>query len=99
MKQKLCLTGALIHEPKLLVLDEPFVGLDPKSAHTLKEFMRETCSNGGAIFFSTHVLPVAETLCNRIAVIKSGRIIAQGDTAKIKGVSSLENVFLELTEQ
>ena len=89
MKQKLCLTGALIHEPKLLVLDEPFVGLDPKSAHTLKEFMRETCSNGGAIFFSTHVLPVAETLCNRIAVIKSGRIIAQGDTAKIKGDSSL----------
>lgn len=99
MKQKLCLTGALIHEPKLLVLDEPFVGLDPKSAHTLKEFMRETCSNGGAIFFSTHVLPVAETLCNRIAVIKSGRIIAQGGTAKIKGDSSLENVFLELTEQ
>ena len=99
MKQKLCLIGALIHEPKLLVLDEPFVGLDPKSAHTLKEFMRETCSNGGAIFFSTHVLPVAETLCNRIAVIKSGRIIAQGDTAKIKGDSSLENVFLELTEQ
>lgn len=99
MKQKLCLIGALIHEPKLLVLDEPFVGLDPKSAHTLKEFMRETCSNGGAIFFSTHVLPVAETLCNRIAVIKSGRIIAQDDTAKIKGDSSLENVFLELTEQ
>ena len=99
MKQKLCLTGALMHEPKLLVLDEPFVGLDPKSAHTLKEFMRETCSNGGAIFFSTHVLPVAETLCNRIAVIKSGRIIAQGDTAKIKGDSFLENVFLELTEQ
>lgn len=99
MKQKLCLIGALIHEPKLLVLDEPFVGLDPKSAHTLKEFMRETCSNGGAIFFSTHVLPVAETLCNRIAVIKSGRIIAQGDTAKIKGDFSLENVFLELTEQ
>jgi len=98
MKQKLAIISALIHEPKLLILDEPFVGLDPKASHTLKEFMREMCQKGSAIFFSTHVLEVAEKLCNKIAIIKSGKLIASGETEKVKGDSSLEQLFLEVTE-
>lgn len=98
MKQKLEIVGALIHNPKLLILDEPFVGLDPKAAFTLKEMMREFCAGGGAIFFSTHVLEVAEKLCNKIAVIKNGRIIANGEMDEVIGNQSLEEVFLELTD-
>lgn len=96
MKQKLAVISALIHKPKLLVLDEPFVGLDPKAAHTLKEIMREICNEGSAIFFSTHVLEVAEKLCNKIAIIKGGKIVAEGTTEEVKGNSSLEDVFMEL---
>ena len=96
MKQKLAIISALIHKPKLLVLDEPFVGLDPKAAHTLKEIMNEVCNEGSSIFFSTHVLEVAEKLCHKIAIIKDGRIVAEGETEKIKGDSSLEEVFMEL---
>ncbi len=98
MKQKIALISALIHNPKLLLLDEPFVGLDPKAAHTLKGFMAELCQNGSAIFFSTHVLEVAEKLCNKIAIIKNGRLIAAGEMDKVKGDESLEKLFLELTE-
>jgi ABC-2 type transport system ATP-binding protein len=98
MKQKLAIISALIHSPKLLVLDEPFVGLDPKSAFTLKAIMRELCETGSAIFFSTHVLDVAEKLCNKIAIIRDGKLIACGDTDDVKGDGSLEQVFLELTE-
>lgn len=98
MKQKLALTSALIHQPKLLVLDEPFVGLDPKAAHLLKQFMHELCSQGSAIFFSTHVLDVAEKLCNKIAIIKDGRLIESGPIAQVKGNSSLEDVFMELID-
>jgi len=98
MKQKLAIISALIHSPKLLVLDEPFVGLDPKSAHTLKIIMRELCDAGSAIFFSTHVLDVAEKLCDKIAIIRDGELIACGDTEMVKGDASLEEVFLELTE-
>lgn len=98
MKQKLEIVGALLHQPQLLVLDEPFVGLDPKAAFTLKELMREFCAAGGAIFFSTHVLDVAEKLCNKIAVIKSGHLIACGDIESVKGDQSLEEVFLELID-
>lgn len=98
MKQKLAVISALIHKPKLLVLDEPFVGLDPKSAYTLKTIMHELCDTGSAIFFSTHVLDVAEKLCNKIAIIRSGKLIACGDTDDVKGDESLEEVFLELTE-
>ena len=98
MKQKLEVISALIHKPKLLILDEPFVGLDPKAAYTLKEIMRDFCAGGGAIFFSTHVLEVAEKLCNKIAVIKEGSIIANGDMESVKGDHSLEEVFLELTD-
>ncbi|MDD6796509.1 MAG: ABC transporter ATP-binding protein [Clostridiaceae bacterium] len=98
MKQKLALISAFIHKPKLLILDEPFVGLDPKAAHTLKGFMRELCDEGGAIFFSTHVLEVAEKLCDRIAVIMSGKIVASGTVNEVKGDSSLEDVFMELVE-
>jgi ABC-2 type transport system ATP-binding protein len=98
MKQKIALISALIHNPKLLLLDEPFVGLDPKAAHTLKGFMAELCQNGSAIFFSTHVLEVAEKLCNKIAIIKNGRLIAAGEMDKVKGDVSLEKLFLELTE-
>ena len=98
MKQKLAIISALIHEPKLLILDEPFVGLDPKASHTLKEIMREFCEEGGAIFFSTHVLEVAEKICNKIAIIKNGRLVAQGKTNEIKGDSSLEQLFMELIE-
>ncbi|WP_054954645.1 ABC transporter ATP-binding protein [Paenibacillus dakarensis] len=96
MKQKLAIISALIHKPKLLVLDEPFVGLDPKAAHTLKEIMAELCRNGSAIFFSTHVLDVAEKLCNKIAIIKAGKLITHGKTEDVKGDHSLEDVFLEL---
>ena len=98
MKQKLVIISALIHKPKLLVMDEPFVGLDPKATHSLKEVMRKICQDGGAIFFSTHVLEVAEKLCNKIAIIKSGRLIANGATESVIGDKSLEDTFLELTE-
>jgi len=98
MKQKLAIISALIHKPRLLVLDEPFVGLDPKAAHTLKTIMAQLCSDGGAIFFSTHVLEVAEKLCNKIAIIKKGRLVALGSTSEVTGNSSLEDVFLELVE-
>ncbi|WP_027702185.1 ABC transporter ATP-binding protein [Metaclostridioides mangenotii] len=99
MKQKLAIISALIHKPKLLILDEPFVGLDPKAAFTLKEIMKEFCELGGSIFFSTHVLEVAEKICNRIAIIKGGNIIAYGTTEEVKGNSSLENVFMELIDK
>ena len=98
MKQKLAIISALLHEPRLLILDEPFVGLDPKASHTLKELMHELCGRGGAIFFSTHVLDVAEKLCNKVAIIKEGRLIAAGTTESVKGDQSLEDVFLELTD-
>jgi len=97
MKQKLAIISALIHKPKLYVMDEPFVGLDPKAAHTLKEIMKEQCKNGSAIFFSTHVLEVAEKMCTKIAIIKDGKLITSGETAAVKGNSSLEQLFLELT--
>lgn len=96
MKQKIVLIAALVHKPKLLVLDEPFVGLDPKAAYDLKEIMKQLCSQGTMIFFSSHVLEVVEKLCNKIAIIKDGRIIASGDIERVRGDSSLENVFLEL---
>ena len=99
MKQKLAIISALIHEPKLMVLDEPFVGLDPKAARDLKTIMREICDSGGAIFFSTHILEVAEKLCDRVAIIKSGKLIAFGGMEEIKGDSSLESVFFELEER
>lgn len=98
MKQKLAVISALIHAPKLLIMDEPFVGLDPKAAHTLKEIMREMCNQGGAIFFSTHVLEVAEKLCDRIAIIRGGKLVVAGDTDAVRGDTSLEEVFLELVE-
>ena len=98
MKQKIALISAFIHKPKLLVLDEPFVGLDPKSAFALKNTMKEFCLEGNAIFFSTHVLEVAEKLCNKIAIIKNGELIASGTTQEVRGTQSLEDVFLELTE-
>lgn len=96
MKQKLAIISALIHEPKLVIMDEPFVGLDPKAAHLLKELMREICSKGGAIFFSTHVLEVAEKLCDKVAIIKGGRLIRSGTMEEVRGDASLEQVFLEL---
>ena len=96
MKQKLAVISALLHEPKLLIMDEPFVGLDPKASHILKELMRELCKNGGAIFFSTHVLEVAEKLCVKVAIIKGGKLIKSGTMEEVKGDASLENVFLEL---
>jgi ABC-2 type transport system ATP-binding protein len=98
MKQKLTIIAALIHKPMLLLLDEPFVGLDPKAAYTLKGFIAELCAGGSAVFFSTHVLDTAEKLCNRIAIIKEGRLVAEGDMEKVKGDTSLEHVFLELTD-
>ena len=98
MKQKLAVISALIHKPKLLILDEPFVGLDPKASHTLKEIMRELCNEGSAIFFSTHVLEVAEKLCDKIAIIKDGKIVAKGTTEQVKGNNSLEEVFMELID-
>jgi len=96
MKQKLAIISALIHEPRLLVMDEPFVGLDPKAAHQLKELMREMCREGTAIFFSTHVLEVAEKLCDKVAIIKGGKLIRAGRMEEVKGDTSLETVFLEL---
>ena len=98
MKQKLAIISALIHEPKLMLMDEPFVGLDPKAAHLLKGLMRELCDRGGAIFFSTHVLEVAEKLCDKVAIIKNGKLIRSGTMDEVKGDSSLESVFLELEE-
>lgn len=99
MKQKLAIVSALIHNPKLIIMDEPFVGLDPKSSHFLKTLMREMCDNGGAIFFSTHVLEVAEKLCDKAAIIKSGKLIKSGTMDEVKGDDSLEDVFLELEEK
>lgn len=96
MKQKLAIISALIHSPKLIIMDEPFVGLDPKASHLLKQIMREICDNGGAIFFSTHVLEVAEKLCDKVAIIKSGKLIQSGTIEEVKGDTSLEDVFLEL---
>ena len=96
MKQKLALISAWLHSPKLIVMDEPFVGLDPKASHLLKEMMREHCDAGGAIFFSTHVLEVAEKLCDKVAIIKQGRLIKVGTMEEVKGDDSLEEVFLEL---
>lgn len=99
MKQKLAIISAWIHEPKLIIMDEPFVGLDPKAAHLLKGMMREVCDQGGAIFFSTHVLEVAEKLCDKIAIIKGGRLIRFGTMEEVRGDDSLEEVFLELEEK
>lgn len=96
MKQKLVIISALIHSPKLIIMDEPFVGLDPKASHILKGIMRQICENGGAIFFSTHVLEVAEKLCDRVAIIKNGNLVVSGTIDEVKGDSSLEEVFLEL---
>jgi len=98
MKQKLAIISAWLHEPKLVIMDEPFVGLDPKASHILKGMMRELCDNGGAIFFSTHVLEVAEKLCDQVAIIKGGRLIRSGTMAQVKGDDSLEEVFLELED-
>ena len=98
MKQKLAIISALIHSPRLLVMDEPFVGLDPKAAHTVKGYMKEMCSEGCSIFFSTHVLEVAEKLCDKIAIIKDGKLLKSGSINEVKGDESLEDVFLELTE-
>ncbi len=96
MKQKLAIISAWLHDPKLIIMDEPFVGLDPVAAHTLKTMMRAHCDNGGAIFFSTHVLEVAEKLCDKVAIIKNGRLVTSGDMDTVKGDASLEAVFLEL---
>ncbi len=96
MKQKLAIIAALIHAPRLIVMDEPFVGLDPKASHLLKTFMREMCDGGSAIFFSTHVLEVAEKLCDKVAIIKAGRLVRSGTMDEVRGDSSLEDVFLEL---
>ena len=96
MKQKLAIISALIHSPKLIIMDEPFVGLDPKASHLLKGMMREICDAGGAIFFSTHVLEVAEKLCDKVAIIKGGKLIRSGTMEEVKGDDSLEEVFLEL---
>ncbi|WP_042274681.1 ABC transporter ATP-binding protein [[Clostridium] dakarense] len=98
MKQKLAIISALIHSPKILILDEPFVGLDPKASFTVKEIMKDFCKNGGCIFFSTHVLEVAEKICDKIAIIKGGKIISSGTTSEVKGDNSLENMFMELIE-
>lgn len=96
MKQKLAIISAWIHEPKLIIMDEPFVGLDPKAAHILKQMMREICDEGGAIFFSTHVLEVAEKLCDKVAIIRNRQLIQSGTMQEVKGDDSLEEVFLEL---
>lgn len=98
MKQKLALIGAFLHEPKLLILDEPFVGLDPEAAFRLKEIMRELCNQGSAIFFSTHVLDVAEKLCDKVSIIKRGKMIISGSMETVKGSASLEDVFMEVVE-
>ncbi len=99
MKQKLALIAALSHQPKLIIMDEPFVGLDPKATHLLKEVMHQHCEQGGAIFFSTHVLEVAEKLCDKVAIIKQGKLVASGSMEDVKGDSSLEEVFLELEDE
>ena len=99
MKQKLAVISALIHKPKLILMDEPFVGLDPVASHNLKQIMRKICDNGGAIFFSTHVLEVAEKLCDKVAIIKKGKLIKSGTMDEVKGDESLEEVFLELAEE
>lgn len=99
MKQKLAIISALMHAPELIIMDEPFVGLDPKAAHTLKGIMREMCDEGRAIFFSTHVLEVAEKLCDKVAIIKSGRLIKSGTMEEVRGDTSLEEVFLDLEEE
>lgn len=96
MKQKLAIISALIHEPRLVIMDEPFVGLDPKASHLLKGYMRDICNRGGAIFFSTHVLEVAEKLCDKVAIIRHGRLVRCGTMTEVKGDESLETVFLEL---
>ncbi len=96
MKQKLAIISALVHKPKLVIMDEPFVGLDPKASHLLKGIMRELCNDGSAIFFSTHVLEVAEKLCDKVAIIKAGRLVKSGTMDEVKGDASLEDVFLEL---
>ncbi len=96
MKQKLAIISAWVHNPKLIIMDEPFVGLDPKASHILKEMMREKCNEGGAIFFSTHVLEVAEKLCDKVAIIKGGKLVKQGTMEEVKGDESLEDVFLDL---
>ena len=99
MKQKLAIISAWVHEPKLIIMDEPFVGLDPKAAHLLKGMMREFCNQGGAIFFSTHVLEVAEKLCDKVAIIKKGELVKAGTMDEVKGDTTLEDVFLELEEK
>lgn len=96
MKQKLAIISALLHQPRLMLMDEPFVGLDPKAAHVLKELMKELCREGGAIFFSTHVLEVAEKLCHKVAIIQNGKLIRSGSMEEVRGDASLESVFLEL---
>ena len=99
MKQKLAVIAAWLHQPKLILMDEPFVGLDPKASHLLKQMMREHCDRGGAIFFSTHVLEVAEKLCDKVAIIKQGRLIRSGTMEEVRGDDSLEDVFLELEDK
>ncbi len=99
MKQKLAIIAAWLHSPKLIIMDEPFVGLDPKASHLLKGMMREVCDEGGAIFFSTHVLEVAEKLCDKVAIIKGGKLVRSGTMEEVKGDDSLEEVFLELEEE
>ena len=99
MKQKLAIIAAWIHQPRLILMDEPFVGLDPKASHILKEMMREFCDGGGAIFFSTHVLEVAEKLCDKVAIIRRGKLIRSGTMEEVKGDDSLEEVFLELEDE
>ena len=96
MKQKLAIISALVHQPKLVIMDEPFVGLDPKASHLLKSIMRELCDKGSAIFFSTHVLEVAEKLCDKVAIIKAGKLMRSGTMEEVRGDASLEDVFLEL---
>ena len=99
MKQKLAIIAAWLHNPKLIIMEEPFVGLDPKASHLLKGMMREVCDEGGAIFFSTHVLEVAEKLCDKVAIIKGGKLVRSGTMEEVKGDDSLEEVFLELEEE
>lgn len=99
MKQKLAIISAWIHSPKLIIMDEPFVGLDPKASHTLKEMMKEHCARGGSIFFSTHVLDVAERICDNVAIIKDGKLVVFGKMDEVRGDLSLESVFLELEDE
>ena len=99
MKQKVVIIGALIHKPKLLLLDEPFVGLDPKASYLLKEVFKEMCEGGSAIFFSTHVLEVVEKICNKVAIIKEGKIVANGETKDIISSQSLEHIFMEIANE